>query len=121
MSFEDWKMPLSIDEVRKMRDKKLRDTMQDAAPIWLVHEEPQMKKESLIFHVVYVSPIDGWVNHRYKYDAAVDVLYQLGVKKLREEETLAIQETEPHIAAPVVNYVRNAPSERLSPQLPTKS
>jgi hypothetical protein len=111
-------MTLTREEMAARRERKVRQAMQQFAPIWLVAEEYRPREDSLVFDLVYDSPVNGWVKHHFKYDSFNDVLYQMGVKKFTEEEVLPIQETEPVIAGDVATRVPNEPAFRLSPPLP---
>lgn len=108
-------MPLTREQVTEKRDKKVREVMQDLAPIWLANEEFRPHEDSVLFNLVYQSQIDGWIDERFKYDGWADVLYHMGRKLLREDATLAIQEQEPYINGEVSTRVPNAPDHRLSP------
>lgn len=111
-------MPISRDTMRAKRDKKVRAAMGQWAPIWLVNEEYRPREDSLVFNLVYQHPIYSWVNHRFKYDGFNDVLYHMGEKRLREEETLSLQEQEPFIPGEISTRVPNEPAARPSPPLP---
>ena len=111
-------MPFSRKEMSAKRDKKVTAALKDLAPIWLVNDEYRPREDSMVFNVVYLDPVDGWINHRYKYDAFNNVLYHMGTKRLKEEETLQIQEQEPYISGEVATRVPVNPAHRLSPPLP---
>ena|SRR5215475_10423902 len=115
-------MALTHERMREKRDHKVSLAMRDLAPIWLVNEEYRPREDSLVFNLVYLSPVDGWVSERFKYDAFNDVLYHMGVRKLSEEETLGLQEHDPFITAEVATRVPNSPAGRPStPLTPTPS
>ena len=107
-------MPLSRERMTEKRDNKVRMTMRDLAPIWLTNEEYRPREDSLLFNLVYASPVYGWVSERFKYDAFNDVLYHMGVRRISEDEILPIQEQEPYISAEVATRVPNSPAQRLS-------
>src|SRR5262245_21634614 len=107
-------MPLSRERMSEKRDKKVRATMQQLAPIWLVSEEYRPREDSLLFNLVFENPVYGWVSERFKYDAFNDVLYHMGVKRVSEAEALSIQEQEPYLNAEVATRVPNIPAQRLS-------
>src|SRR5437773_9534184 len=111
-------MAFRPEQMRTRRDKKIRDTMGQWAPIWLVHEEYRPHEDSIVFNLVYEHPIYGWVNHRFKYDTFNDVLYHMGQKQIKEEETLPLQEQEPYIFGEIATRVPNDPDQRLSPPVP---
>lgn len=110
-------MAFSRQQLSEKRDKKLRSALEQWAPVWLVSEDYQPQRETLVFNVVYQHPIYGWVNQRFKYDGFNDVLYHLGERVLKEKDTLVLQEQEPHIPGEVATRVPNDPSRRLSPPL----
>lgn len=112
-------MGFTKEQVAALRDAKLRDTMSDLAPIWLVHEEFRPREDAVIFNLVFQDPSYGWMNRRFKYDGFNDVLYHLGWRLLTEEETLDIQETEPYIAGETAVHVPNAPAFRTAGATPT--
>jgi hypothetical protein len=105
---------LTRQQTSQKRDVKVRSAMGQYAPLWLVSEDYQPQRESLVFNLVYQHPIYGWVNHRFKYDGFNDVLYHLGERVVKEEDTLPIQEQEPFIHGEVATRVPNDPSHRLS-------
>ena len=112
-------MALNREQMAAKRDIKVRAAMSEMAPIWLQHDEYRPREDSLLFNLVYPNPLYGWVSERYKYDAYNDVLYHLGERRLKEEETLTLQEKEPYIAGEVASRVPNQPAQRLSPPLPS--
>jgi hypothetical protein len=112
-------MAYTHEQMRIRRERKVRDAMGQWAPIWLVHEEFRPREDSLVFNLVYQHPIYGWVNHRFKHDAFNDVLYHMGQKQIKEEETLQLQEQDPYIFGEVSTRVPNDPAQRLSPPVPS--
>ena len=111
-------MPIPRDIMSVKRDVKVRDALGVLAPIWLVKDEYRPREDSLLFNLVYDNPVYGWIDERRKYDAYNDVLYQMGMRVLREEEALAIQEQEPYIPGEVATIVPNRPANRPSPPMP---
>jgi hypothetical protein len=111
----EYPVTLTRQQMSEKRDKKIRSAMEQWAPIWLVSEDYQPQRDSLLFNLVYQHPIYGWVNQRFKYDGFNDVLYHLGERVVKEEDTLSIQEQEPFIPGEVATRVPNDPSRRLSP------
>ena len=107
-------MPLSRERMSEKRDKKIHMTMRELAPIWLSTEEYRPREDSLLFNLVFENPVYGWVSERFKYDAFNDVLYHMGVRRIAEEEALAIQDKEPYLSAEVATRVPNSPAQRLS-------
>jgi hypothetical protein len=110
-------MALTHERMREKRDNKVNLAMRDLAPIWLVNEEYRPREDSLVFNLVYLSPVDGWVSERFKYDAFNDVLYHMGTRRLSEEETMGLQEHDPFISAEVATHVPNSPAGRPNPPL----
>ena len=111
-------MPISQEEMRVKRDKKVQAAMAEWAPLWLVNEEYRPREDGLLFNLVYQHPIYSWVNHRFKYDAFNDVLYHMGEKRLHEEETLTIQDQEPYLSGEISTRVPNEPANRPTSPLP---
>ena len=111
-------MPINRDDMRAKRDKKVHAAMGQWAPIWLENEEYRPREDSLLFNLVYQHPIYSWVSQRYKYDGFNDVLYHMGEKRIREEETLSFQEAEPYLPGEISTRVPNEPAQRPSPPLP---
>lgn len=100
------------------RDQKVREALQNAAPLWLINDDFRPVEESLIFDLVYLHSIYGWVQHRYKYDAFNDVLYHMGEMRLSETQTLTLQEQDPYFPGEISLAVPNNPQGRPSPPPP---
>jgi hypothetical protein len=105
-------MSFTKQQVSALRDEKVRSTMQDLAPVWLVSEEFRPREDAIVFNLVFQDPSYGWMNRRFKYDAFNDVLYHLGWRLLSEEETLDIQDAEPYISGELAVHVPNSPGFR---------
>jgi hypothetical protein len=105
-------MALTVEQARVKRDVKVRDTYAAYAPVWLENERFVANEESLLFNLVYLHEVDGWVSGRFKYDGFNDVLYHMGSRRLTEAETIAIQAHEPYIDGEVAAQPRNAPAFR---------
>ncbi len=110
-------MPISREAITAQREQKIRSTMAQWAPIWLVDEQFRPREDSLVFSLVYQHPVYGWVKHHFKYDGFNDVLYHMGEARLPEESALAVQEQEPYIPGEVSTRVPNAPAARKSLKL----
>jgi hypothetical protein len=113
-------MALTREQLTTRRDKKVRATMAELAPIWLANEAYRPAEDGLLFNLIYDNAVDGWVSERYKYDGFNDVLYHLGEKRLTEEETLTLQDEEPYIPGEVATRVPNDPAYRPSMPIPGK-
>jgi hypothetical protein len=111
-------MAIPYDVMREKRDKKVQGVLGGMAPLWLVNEEYRPREDSLLFNLVYDNPVYSWISQRFKYDAFNDVLYHMGERRLREEDTLDIQHQEPYIPGEVATSVPNRPANRPSPPLP---
>ncbi len=88
---------MSADTIRKRRDAKVQNHLQQYAPVWLAREQILDDKDAVLFNVVFQHSRYGWVSRRYRYDSFNDVLYHQGQRTLSEAETLAMQETDPYI------------------------
>jgi hypothetical protein len=107
-------MPYRQDEVRELRDNKVRDVLGELAPIWLVKDKFSPREDSVVFGLVFQDPSYGWMERHYKYDAFNDVLYMMGWRLLNEEEISQVLETEPHVPGGVAVHVPNAPANRYN-------
>lgn len=92
-----------INLMRQLRDEKVREHLEQYAPVWLVDDVPIVEDETLRFDVVFVHPRYGWVVRRYRYDAFNNVLYYNGQRRLREEDALDLLDQEPYIPAETIN------------------
>jgi hypothetical protein len=92
-----------IDQMRQLRDAKVRGHLEQYAPVWLVDDVPIARDEILRFDVVFLHPRYGWVKRRYRYDAFSDVLYYNGQRLMREEDVLDLLDQEPYISAETIN------------------
>ena len=102
-------MAISAQEAKRKRDAKVRATLSNFAPIWLVGDEYRPREDAVLFNLVFVNPVYGWVNNRMKYDAFNDVLYHMGERRLTEDETLPLQDETPYIDGEVATRVPNSP------------
>jgi len=105
-------MPSTQEQIAAQRDAKVRQTLGELAPIWLVYEEFRPREDAIVFNLVYNDPSYGWMNRRFKYDGFNDVLYHMGWRLLSEAEQLEIVEKEPYIDGEVAVHVKNAPQYR---------
>ncbi len=116
-------MAYTQEQVTALRDKKIRETLEGLAPIWLINEQFKPREDGLAFNLIYQDPSYGWMSRRFKYDAFNDVLYHMGWRLLSEAETVEIQAKDPYITGEVAQHVPNAPGFRtgsasLSPFVP---
>ncbi|GEM_PF-254040 len=105
-------------DAKQRRDQKVKTTMRNNGPIWMLNDEYRDVEESCLFDLVFDNSIYGWVQHRYKYDAFNDVLYHMGEKRISEAEGILAQEQEPYLSGEVATAVPNHPAGRPSPPLP---
>jgi hypothetical protein len=89
--------------VLKKRDERIKDHLEQYAPVWLVDEKLILEEEAVQFNVVFEHIYYGWVNRRYRYDSFNNVLYHKGQRVISENEALTIQEREPYLAATVAD------------------
>lgn len=92
-----------INNMRQLRDVKVREHLEQYAPVWMVDDVPLVEDETLRFNVVFMHPRYGWVNRRYRYDAFSDVLYYHGQRRLHEEDALDLLDQDPYIPAETIN------------------
>ncbi len=107
-------MPSTQEQITAQRDAKVRETLGELAPIWLVHEEFRPREDAIIFNLVYNDPSYGWMNRRFKYDGFNNVLYHMGWRLLSEAEQLEILEQTPYLDGELAVHVKNAPQHRAS-------
>ncbi|MCZ7542243.1 MAG: hypothetical protein M5R40_01310 [Anaerolineae bacterium] len=89
--------PQTIEDIRELRDRKVRPVLNPFRPVWLVEERLIPEEDSVLFNVVFEDPQYGWLNRRYRYDAFDDVLYHMGERRVSEAEVLSIQRNEPYL------------------------
>lgn len=89
--------PQTIEDIRELRDRKVRPVLNPFRPVWLVEERLIPDEDSVLFNVVFEDPQYGWLNRRYRYDAFDDVLYHMGERRVSEAEVLSIQRNEPYL------------------------
>ncbi|MBN1963629.1 MAG: hypothetical protein JW910_03210 [Anaerolineae bacterium] len=94
---------MTVKEMRKRRDAKVRAHLEQYAPVWLESETFLKEVEAVLFNVVFRHPSYGWVSRRYRYDSFNDVLYYKGQRVLDEEAVLPLLETEPYLDAVQAN------------------
>ena len=97
----------SVEQLKKMRDEKVRAHLDQFAPVWLVDEKVTQQDEAIQFNVVFQHPQYGWVNRRYRFDGFNQVLYFMGQHIITEQEALKVQEAEPYLSA-LVSDIPNA-------------
>ena len=94
-----------IKQMQQGRDEKVRNHLSQYAPIWLVHEEGDVDRDSLMFDIVFLHPTYRWVKRRYWYDYFADVLHYRGQVTLAEEQALELITGEPFIESASSNSV----------------
>lgn len=92
-----------VELMRRLRDEKVREHLEQYAPVWMINETALPADDALRFNVVFMHPRYGWVNRRYRYDAFNDVLYHSGQRRIDEVEALDVQEQDPYIPAETIN------------------
>ncbi|NDJ77865.1 MAG: hypothetical protein GYB65_16570 [Chloroflexi bacterium] len=100
-------MTEKIDMIRHRRDDKVREHLQQYAPVWLVDEVAMLDNDALQFNVVFYHPRYEWVNRRYRYDAFNDVLYHQGQTRVSESQALEYEDQPPYIDAETINTVNS--------------
>ncbi len=106
-------MSISREQMIAKRDKKVRATFLDLAPVWLVNDEYRSRQDGFFFNVVYHNPVHSWISQRFKYDLFNNVLYHLGEKRVSEEALLQIQERAPYLPGSGAASIPNNPANRL--------
>jgi hypothetical protein len=91
------------EQLLRLRDIKAIPHLEQYAPVWLVDQKIIPEDEAVQFDVVFQHNLYGWVNRRYRYDGFNDVLYHKGQTLLKEDEVLAVQETDPYIVTSVTD------------------
>ncbi len=94
-----------LQRITAKRDEKVKDHLQQYAPVWLVDEKLILDEDALQFNVVFYHPRYRWVNRRYRYDEFTDVLYHKGQRTIDEEDAIELQDTEPYLEAPTINTI----------------
>lgn len=95
-----------IEQMRQLRDEKVKPHLAQYAPVWLVDEVLIVKDDAIRFNVVFYHPYYGWVNRRYRFDAFNKVLYHQGQNVMNEDEALLnLEEKNPYISAETINTV----------------
>lgn len=93
--------------ILKKRDMKVRATLEQFAPVWLVEDRMEAQDDADTFTVVFQHNLYGWVSRRYRYDAFNDTLYYLGQMQMPEEKAIEITERDPYITT-TISDVANA-------------
>jgi hypothetical protein len=106
-------MPYNQEQVVALSLTKIKQFLGEIAPVWVVDQTFRPREDSVLLSLVYEDASYGWINRRIKYDAFNDVLYHMGWRLLKEEDTLSIQEAAPFISGEAT-HVPNAPGHRLS-------
>lgn len=93
--------------MRTKRDAKVHDHLSQYAPVWIADEQILLDKDAIQFEVVFYHPHYKWVKRRYFFDSYNHVLYHRGQIALDEDDTLALQNSEPYLSAEMVNTVNS--------------
>ena len=95
---------LTAAQLKAKRDQKAGPTLEQYAPVFIVNEEIDLEKPSILFNVAFLHNLYGWVSRRYLYDGFHDVLYYKGQIRLTEEQAVAIEVNgEPYISGVAQN------------------
>ena len=73
------------------RDSAIAQILKPGEPAWLVEDRYEAPTESWTIGIVRRGPEAHWMRQRFRYDSAVDVLFFLGERPLRDEEVSAAQ------------------------------
>src|SRR5205814_6007729 len=85
-------MAIRSDKLNAQRNKKVKETFHDLAPLWLINDEYRPRENSFLFNVIYLHPVHGWLNQHARFDTFNNVLYRLGEARVSEEGVLQVQE-----------------------------
>ncbi|MBI5957364.1 MAG: hypothetical protein HY866_01420 [Chloroflexi bacterium] len=94
-----------IEQMRTLRDAKVKPHLEQYAPVWIVSEVANLNDDSLQFNVVFYHSYYGWVNRRYRFDAFNSVLYHQGQTAMSEQEALDLTQKKPYLGAETINTV----------------
>jgi hypothetical protein len=92
---------MAVDELYAKRDAKVRDHLQQYAPVWMHNQKLVPSDESVLFEVLFQHNLYGWTNRRYKYDGFNNVLYHMGQVPATPDLIDSLIVTEPWITAVV--------------------
>lgn len=76
------------------RDQKVKEHLEQYAPVWIIDEKMLMTDEAIQFTVLFLHSTanelatPAWVTRRYRYDAFNDTLYYKGQICVSEEEAV---------------------------------
>jgi hypothetical protein len=73
------------------RDRAIAQLLTPGEPAWLVEDRYEAPTESWTIGIVRRGPEATWMRQRFRYDSAVDVLFFLGERPMRDEEAAAAQ------------------------------
>jgi hypothetical protein len=73
------------------RDRAIAQLLRPGEPAWLVENSYEAPTESWTIGIVRRGPEAAWMRQRFRYDSAVDVLFFLGERPIRDEEAVAAQ------------------------------
>lgn len=106
-------MSINNDHLIAKRDKRLHQTFDDLAPLWLINDEYRSSKVSFFFNVIFQHPVHGWISQHARYDTFNNVLYHLGQARMSEADVLQIQDQDPYISGSGAASIPNNPANRL--------
>lgn len=90
-------------DLLEKRDAKVIPHLIQYAPVWIMDEKIILDEEAIQFNVVFSHNLYGWVNRRYRYDGADDVLYHKGQTRVEETQIIEITEQPPFVSRIVAN------------------
>lgn len=90
-------------ELLKKRDQKAVPHLKQYAPVWIVEEKVIESEAAIQFNVIFNHNQYGWVNRRYRYDGANNVLYHKGQTQVSESDVVAYEAEAPYINSTVAN------------------
>lgn len=73
------------------RDRAIAQLLKPGEAAWLVEDRYEAPTESWTIGIVRRGPEANWLRQRFRYDSAVDVLFFLGERPLRDEEVAVAQ------------------------------
>lgn len=73
------------------RDRAIAQLLKPGEQVWLVENSYEPPTESWTIGIVRRGAEANWLRQRFRYDSAVDVLFFLGERPLRDEEASAAQ------------------------------
>lgn len=87
------------------RDAKVRAHLAQYAPVWIITQKIIPSDEAVLFEVLFMHNLYGWVNRRYLYDGFNDVLYHKGQVQATDDLVMQVTAQDPFIDAVVPDTV----------------